>query len=241
MTKNEILLRKTAADLARSNEKITKIAVRKYLKGLAFAKDGNGYDTYDQRVEATYNFAREFAEIRLRRNVEKNIPTPVDRNARLFIIKRDRFMTYVNHAAFRRTAAGNHMSCVRFVDTPDQVKAVSWEGPGSIRNTNQVDSEHRYFIMSNWKSQVENFGLALLDSKLTLHAEKPQEMAGVQIFAATWVSQGEGCTLKTNRGHIAKNGEYSTHGNTIDEVVQRICGHRRLLTVVVDPVKNVQK
>ncbi len=230
MTNNEIILRRVAASLVQSGAKITKSEIRKRIKGLNFVKDGNGYETYDQRVDAVYNFANEFSVIRSQRNLRKNIEPPIkNRQQRLFAMKKKKFMACVQRVSFRQTKNGNHLSCVQFVDTPDQVKAISWEGSGGIRtNDKRVDSEHRYFIMSNWTTQVENRGLAILDGKLTLCANKLKDFAGVEVFQATWVSQGEGCTLKTNYGHIARNGEYSAHGETADGVAKSIGGHRRM-------------
>ena len=230
MTSNEILLRRVAAALVRSGDKITKAAVRKRIKGLAFVKDGKGYDTYDQRVDAAYKFASDFAVVRSRREFEKaSGPPPADRQSRLLTMKRERFLNCVQRAAFRQTDAGQHMVCVRFVDTPEEVKALSWTGPGGVRASDKkTDSEHRYFIMKNWTTQVQDRGLALLDGKLTLYVGKMNTVANVQVFAATWVSQGDGCTLKTHRGHIARNGDYFTHGDTAEDAAKNVVGHRRL-------------
>lgn len=230
MTNNEILLRRVAADLVRSGEKITKAALRKRLKGLEFQRDGKGCDTCDQREKAAYAFASEFAVVRSRREFERaSVPPPEDRHSRLMTMKRNRFLACVQRAGFRKTTNGKHLTCVRFVDSPDQAKALSWEEPGGTRTSdNRADSEHRYFIMGNWTTQVEDRGLAVLDGKLTLQVGKPKMLANIQVYAATWVSQGDGCTLDMSRGHIARNGEYCAHGDTEDDVAKRVVGHRRL-------------
>ncbi|MEQ1433137.1 hypothetical protein ABLW54_23925, partial [Salmonella enterica] len=83
-------------------------------KGLAFVKDGKCYDTYDQRVNAAYDFALAFAVVRSRREFERaSGPPPADRYDRLMSMKRERFMACVQRAAFRQTTTGRHMQCVR--------------------------------------------------------------------------------------------------------------------------------
>jgi hypothetical protein len=206
------------------------MAVRNRIKGIDFVKDGKGYDTYDQRVDAAYKFASEFAVVRSRPELERApCPPPIDRYDRLTAMKRERFMACVQRAAFRQTTTGHHMACVRFVDLKDQVKALSWEGPSGMRAKDaRTDSEHRYFVMRNWTTQVEERGFALLGCNLTLYAGKTKELAGVRVCPATWVSQDYGCTLKTNRGYIATNGEYSSHGDTAEDVAERVNDYQRL-------------
>jgi hypothetical protein len=215
MTNNEILLRRIVADILRTNEKVTKALIRKRIKGLKFVKDGNGFDTSDERVDAAHKFALQFALIRLKRNfTTPSFPTPLERFTRLKTLKRQHFLECVQCAAFRQTKSGKHITCVQFVADESLVKALSWEGPGGrLQKDKKIDSEHRFFIMNNWKTQVEDRGLALLNGKLTLCAGDNSETLGVKMFPAIWVSQDEGCTLKTNRGHITFDGNNSIHIN----------------------------
>ena len=226
MTNNEVLLRRAAADLARSGEKITKTAIRKRIKGLKFTKDGNNCDG---RVEIAYGFAIDFALIRSQRIIQNQLPNKKDRQSQLLAMKKKRFLDCVQRASFRQTKRGKHINFVQFVTDKDQVKALSWEGPGGIRASDkQIDSEHRFFIMKNWTTKIQNCGLAVLNGNLTLYIDEPKQISGIEVCAAIWASQDHGCTLKTNYGYIARNGEHSMHGNTEDSVIKNIVGHRKL-------------
>lgn len=228
MTHNEILLRRAAADIARSDERVTKKAARAAIKGLKFQPDGQGYA---ERVDRIYELANEFRATRTAREDARRLADPqgISREATLREMKRHRFLACVQRCGFKQTENGCHDNFVKFVDCPDKVRAIAWAGPAGLRTgDNRVDTEHRFFILPNWTADVEQRGLALLDGKLTLHAGPFEEAAGVQVFPAVWAAPGVAFAVATYKGYVARNDGFVVHAATREEAVKKVGGRRRL-------------
>jgi hypothetical protein len=71
------------------------------------------------------------------------------------------------------------------------------------------------FLPSDWFSRVYRRNLHRLDGLMTLWAQ-PVDAVGCEAFAATWLEQARGTSLRVVRGYIARAADgTSYHGNTL--------------------------
>lgn len=79
-----------------------------------------------------------------------------------------------------------------------------------------------------WISRVERHGLAVLGGMLTLDAEPVAGApAGVDLYAAVWISNGRGNTINVHRGHIAHDGLLEHHATTAAQALAGLARKQR--------------
>ena len=150
---------------------------------------------------------------------------------RLALVRvRDVITSFVS--AFRQPAHGDVH--VALTDDPEQVGVsqatrADWtlyaksyrHGPARVQDTTVV-------VPTTWRVRVARKGLAVLDGMMTLDAS-PIEGAphGVSIYAATWLEQGRGTSVRVVDGFIAVRGEHSYHGSSAEKA---LAGLRRKIS-----------
>jgi len=120
---------------------------------------------------------------------------------------REHFLSAVRTIAFRRAAQGSTVKV-----TFGQAAASSTTDEGWIHYGRQgwrkgikgqtIDLQ----IPARWDHRVHDRGLDLVDGLLTLDAEKLKgSPEGIEVYRATWASQGRGLSIDTGRGLIARH------------------------------------
>lgn len=86
---------------------------------------------------------------------------------------------------------------------------------GRYRGWSAKEDHHAVTVPRAWISRVERRGIGVLDGLLTLDASPLDcDVAGVDLYAATWARQARGYDVATERGYIARADGYSYHGET---------------------------
>jgi hypothetical protein len=85
-----------------------------------------------------------------------------------------------------------------------------------------------FIVPQNWRGRVERAGLACVDGMVTLDAAK-LAASGCDLFAATWVEQGRGTSLRAVKGYIARIGDVACHAETADAAMAGVAKKRRIL------------
>lgn len=71
-------------------------------------------------------------------------------------------------------------------------------------------------VRPHWRASVERRGLAVVDGLLTLCARPVQAPArGVEAYAASWVEQSRGASVKVTRGAIVRFAGQTAHGASV--------------------------
>lgn len=80
--------------------------------------------------------------------------------------------------------------------------------------------DNTIIVPATWRTRVEKLGIAILDGMMTLDAQKVEGApAGVQLFAATWASQGRGNSVNVSNGFIATAGGLSYHADCAERAL----------------------
>lgn len=88
---------------------------------------------------------------------------------------------------------------------------------GKYSNSCKYKKREVYTIITvprDWISRVYFRGLSYVDGLMTIWAQ-PVDAAGCEAFAATWVEQGRGSSVKTVQGYIARANGISYHSSTL--------------------------
>lgn len=82
----------------------------------------------------------------------------------------------------------------------------------------------RLSVLPHWRASVAARGLSVVDQMMTLCARPIEcEEQHVELFAAVWLEQSRGATVKCVRGFIARRRDgVSAHGSTPSSAVRRI-------------------
>lgn len=155
-----------------------------------------------------------------RRSIILPSGTPAQRLARL----RVKAVLAAFVATFRQPAHGD----VRVALTSDPVKvgvtqaeshdwniyAKSYKhGPARVLDTTVV-------APTTWRVRVDRNGLAVLDGMMTLDASLIEGAPdGVSIYAARWIEQGRGTSVRVVDGFIAVRGDHSYHGASAEKAL----------------------
>lgn len=139
--------------------------------------------------------------------------TPAERIARR--IEQD--IKSMFRAAYRVAAHGS--ISIKLTDDPaavgvEQTVELDWNGYAS-RKYPMRRQQTAITVPKDWHLRVRRRGLALAGGMLTLDAA-PLEGApeGVEVFAARWVEQGRGTSVKVVDGYIARTVDTEYHGET---------------------------
>jgi ethanolamine utilization microcompartment shell protein EutS len=74
----------------------------------------------------------------------------------------------------------------------------------------------RLTVRPHWRASVERRGLAVVDGLLTLCARPVEAPArGVEAYAAAWVEQSRGASVKVTRGFIVRFAGSTVHGASV--------------------------
>lgn len=73
-------------------------------------------------------------------------------------------------------------------------------------------------VPRDWLSRVYFRGLSYVDGLMTIWAQ-PVDAKGCEAFAATWVEQSRGSSVKLVRGYIARANSYSYHASTLAKAI----------------------
>jgi hypothetical protein len=224
MTRNEAQLHRIAAEIARSDRKISKAFARERIRLTEWEKDGG---TQQERIVVVCNLAYATRVKQDQRRAARGSKKMDTLQERLVKEKRRKFFRCVQAAGFRTATAGDHNTFLYFVTNPERVKAVSWTGEGRRYSEKQAfrrtDSEHRFFIRDDWTSTVEARGLAFLNGLLTLWVGPAEEVSVLDkpahVYNAVWAGQGVGFHLNCERGYLAVQEKSAYHAESKEEAV----------------------
>lgn len=85
---------------------------------------------------------------------------------------------------------------------------------GAYKGWSANEDNHTITVPTDWRLRVERKGLADLGGMMTLDAHALVPDGDVRLYAATWVSQGRGYSVKVDRGFIAVLGEEHFHASS---------------------------
>ena len=118
---------------------------------------------------------------------------------------------------------------VKLDPTPaaDAVSREVWHRKHAWKGTNL---DVRLTVSPTWRRSVVDRGLAVLDGLLTTHARKLRQDGDVTAYAASWVRQGRGLSIRSESGVIAFDRQSGTAFHHADgDAAGAINGLRRKL------------
>jgi hypothetical protein len=142
--------------------------------------------------------------------------------------------------------AGDAGISVRMTTDPESVsistkteKDWSQTYRGDYKNYAMNRLDVKIVVPQRYLSRVVKRGLAVVDGMMTLDAQ-PMDCAevGVEVYRATWGTQGRGCSVKLQEGFIARADGESFHGKTYASAIQ---GLRRKLRYAEDPQGEIRR
>jgi hypothetical protein len=140
--------------------------------------------------------------------------TPAERIARRI----EQNIKSMFRAAYRVAAHGS--ISIKLTDDPaavgvEQTEEIDWNGYARSCQYPMRRQQTAITVPKDWHLRVRRRGLALAGGMLTLDAA-PLEGApeGVEVFAAKWVEQGRGTSVKVVDGYIARTVETEYHNET---------------------------
>ena len=87
-----------------------------------------------------------------------------------------------------------------------------------------------------WRKRVAAHNLGAVDGIVTLDAAKLASQGEVELFAATWLEQSRGHSVRILYGYIARHGNVCYHGTSIRQVTE---GIKRKVACVNNPSNRV--
>ena len=122
----------------------------------------------------------------------------------------------------RHGAPGGTWFNIKFAETTrhvDYSTSVSkiYENPDRYnRHWSKNYDAHEICVPKDWRLRVQKRGLAILGGMLTLDAIPMISPHGIELYAAVWVTQSRGYSVKVYRGYIALAFNESFHGETVE-------------------------
>lgn len=158
------------------------------------------------------NRDRNRSRLKLQREsrIMENLLTVASVRERLCIWRKS---TFRDHVDFRIALAGDHNEKIILTDDPWEVMAEG-ESYTSLESGHRYSTTHskfKFVIPRHWISRVYKRGLANIDGLLTLDAQPvhvPER--DLEAFAAKWVGQSRGFSLRTDSGFIIRHPETGT-------------------------------
>lgn len=123
-------------------------------------------------------------------------------------------------SVLRHGASGGHSMRVAFTSDASRVNytVVMTQNnstyAGAYKGWAANEDNHTITVPTDWRLRVERKGLADLGGMMTLDAHALVPDGDVRLYAATWVGQGRGYSVKVDRGFIAVLGEEHFHAST---------------------------
>jgi len=91
---------------------------------------------------------------------------------------------------------------------------------GQFKGWSANIDNHVVVIPRDWRVRVQRQGLANLGGMFTLDAHRLESPQGMEIFAAVWVTQSRGYSVKVERGYIVIAGGEHCHGETVEAAIK---------------------
>jgi hypothetical protein len=215
--------------------RLTKVGVLRAVRRRRLRGDGMNQKT---RVRAVHDLARQIMRTRARRFFARYVrPAPTlpqrllawrERRAKATAREREGPIQFwfVAWNARSRKARGRRDEHYLDVEVVQDVAEVGASGDAYAITRRRIATEHRYRIPPDWLARVHEPGLALHDKKLTLWAERQDDVIRkghrVEIFAAIWARQGRSYSLVTERGFIARVGSHICHAEEAATAVRGV-------------------
>jgi hypothetical protein len=204
--------------------RLTKAGVLRAVRKHHWPKDGLNQKA---RVQVVYDLARQIMRVRARRFFARYVRPVPDLRTRLHQWRQRKaraearakeppiqFWVAACHAHFRqaRGRRDEHHVHAEVVQHEAEVGAC---GDYYAISRRRRASEHRFCVPGDWLARVREPGLALLDGRLTLWADRQKDVLRrghrVEVFRAVWCRQGRRFTLVTERGFISRLGPHVAH------------------------------
>lgn len=206
----------------------------------------NGLTASTVNLKNVKNIKEEIYALRRARSQLRSLSPKTTLTSRLENLRKDVFKKYAFKLVRRGAPAGTYITTTFAMSNCEvDYKIVLDKVFNFFRGQSKkwpANSDHHCICFpADWRTRVLKKGLAELGGMLTLDAARLESNGNVEIYAATWVVQQRGYSVKVERGFIAISNNAHFHAPTIEAAMAGLRKKKNVIPTDKDLKISVEK